>query len=74
MQRYRIKGTGNKKTFVEVLHQSSEGYRIRMIREDEWGSSETTDMLSRELFETCIRTGYFLSDAGEEEKAASGIA
>lgn len=74
MQRYRVKGSSELKTHVEVLEISAAGYKVRMVREGKWESSESVELISRDLFETCLRTGYFIRDEEQEHERASGIA
>ncbi len=74
MQRYRVKGGSSLKTLVEVLQISSEGYQVRMIREGKWEQSESIELISRDLFETCLRTEYFIPEEEDQLERASGIA
>lgn len=73
MQRYKVKGNDTMRTFVEVLEQSSRGYRVRVIRETRYETKESIELMSRELFETCLRTSYFIPEPVEGE-LLTGIA
>ena len=69
MKQYMVKGDGEYRTYVEVLHKDSRGYTVRMKKERSWGFKEETHTMSVQLFETCVRTGYFTaieSDAREQ--------
>jgi hypothetical protein len=58
-------------TWIEVLQRSSEGYRVRIIRDDGWEQLETIESMGSELFETCLRTGYFYPDKELDRQTAS---
>jgi hypothetical protein len=76
MQRYRVKGNDKIRTIVEVIEQSAEGYRVKMIRETSFDRSQSIEILSKDLFETCLRTSYFIPETPEmdEEELFTGIA
>lgn len=74
MSQYRIQGNGSVESSIEVLEHTSEGYRIKMIRQGQYERNESIEMMSRELFETCLRTGYFTPVESHSEGLASGIA
>ncbi len=66
MKHYMVKGNGEYKTYVEVLEKSSSGYTIRMKHERRWGFKEEIHRMSVNLFDTCLRTGYFIEvETGE---------
>ena len=66
MKHYVVKGDGEYRTYVEVLEKSSSGYTLLMKQERRWGFKETTHQMSTSLFETCLRTGYFIAaESGE---------
>ncbi len=60
MKQYIVKGNGEYKTYVDVLEKNSRGYKVRMKQERRWGYKEDIHQMSVSLFETCLRTGYFL--------------
>jgi len=60
MKRYMVKGDGEEKTLVEVLQKDSRGYTVRLKRERRWGIREEVHRMSEQLFNTCVRTGYFI--------------
>jgi hypothetical protein len=59
MQQYIVMGNGEYRTYVDVLEKNSRGYKVRMKQERRWGFKENVHEISRSLFETCLRTGYF---------------
>ncbi len=67
MKRYRVKGEGEGKTLVEVLQKDSRGYTVRIKRERRWGFKEEVLLVSDRLFETCLRTGYFMEMKADKQ-------
>jgi hypothetical protein len=59
MKRYIVKGSGDRKCFVEVLNKHRGGYTLMMKQERRWGYKEEIYEMSETLFQTCLRTGYF---------------
>jgi hypothetical protein len=71
MKRFVIKGTGEYKTYVEVLQKDRKGYTLRLLAEKRWGVEEQVHEMSVKLFESCVRTGYFIElPSGENAKYA----
>ncbi|MFO7849698.1 MAG: hypothetical protein R6V67_07035 [Spirochaetia bacterium] len=71
MKQYVVKGSGDHKTYVEVLQKDRAGYTLRMRAEKRWGVEEQVHKMSSPLFESCVRTGYFIElPADENEKYA----
>lgn len=60
MKRYMIKGDTEEKSRVEVVEKDSRGYTVRVLKERRWGVHEELHRMSIQLFETCLRTGYFI--------------
>ena len=54
---------------MTIVKETPEGYVIRIVRDLDGYEEVTTDFLSRELFECCIRTGY-LTEIEEPVKIA----
>lgn len=55
---YKVKGTGTVKTYLEILSEQDAGYDVRITSEYEDYSKTMDEFMSRELFDTCLRTGY----------------
>ena len=66
MKHYIVKGNGEYKTYVDVLEKSSSGYKVRMKQERRWGFKEDIYQMNSSLFETCLRTGYFIEVETDE--------
>ena len=67
MKQYVVKGGGEYKTYVEVLHKDRSGYKLRVREEKRWGVEEQVYRMSTNLFESCLRTGYFVELAADSD-------
>lgn len=65
MKHYSLKSLGNKNDYMTILKETEEGYVIRIVRDLDGYEEVKTDFLGKELFESCIRTGY-LSEIKED--------
>jgi hypothetical protein len=71
MKRFVVKGSGEYRTYVDVLQKDSRGYTLRLRAEKRWGVEEQTHRMTAKLFESCVRTGYFIEvPAGEKVRYA----
>jgi hypothetical protein len=62
MKQFTIKSEasaeGREPSFLELMDETEGGYFVRIVhRHDDWEDIHE-DFLSRELFDTCLRTGY----------------
>lgn len=69
MKSYSLKSLGNKNDYMTILSEQENGFVIRIVRDQDGYEDIKTDFLSKELFESCIRTGYLT----EIEAAAVAI-
>jgi len=67
MKRYMVKGTENNMRIVEVLQKDRGGYTVKVKQEKRWGFKEEVHQMSADLFETCLRTGYFIEIKSETQ-------
>ena len=58
MKSYSLKSLGNKNDYMTILSEQENGFVIRIVRDQDGYEDIKTDFLSKELFESCIRTGY----------------
>lgn len=68
MIQYRVKSSKGMNTFMEIVKQRKHGYDVRITCVYEDYKKEIEEYLSKELFQTCLRTGYLTpiaSDTGE---------
>jgi len=55
---YRVKGRGSFSTFVEIIEEYDDSYKLLMKRVSDSSVREKTEMMSKHLFELCVRTGF----------------
>lgn len=58
MKTYSLKSLGNKNDYMSILKETEDGFVIKIVRDLDGYDDVTTDFLSKELFDSCIRTGY----------------
>ena len=58
MKSFAMKSIGNKQDFLTIVREMNDGYVVRIIRDLDGYEDVKTDYISKELFESCIRTGY----------------
>jgi len=49
---------GNSPSILELIDETEGGYFVRIVHKHEDWEDVKEDFLSRELFDTCLRTGY----------------
>ncbi len=62
---YRVKGEGSFTTYVEILEEFDDSYKLIMKRVTESSVREKTEMMSKHLFELCVRTGFLTAVKSE---------
>lgn len=55
---YKVQGLNGFETVISVLDECDSKVDILMTSVTAWGRNESNEELSRELFESCVRTGY----------------
>ncbi|HAK44635.1 MAG TPA: hypothetical protein DCO79_01765 [Spirochaeta sp.] len=60
MVQYRIKSSKEINNFLNILGERNDGFDVLIINEHDDYRREVKDFLSKELFETCLRTGYLI--------------
>jgi hypothetical protein len=58
MKEYKVKASSGTKTFMKVIREESDGYRVLIRTISEYSEKESEQYLSRHLFDACLRTGY----------------
>ncbi len=58
MKQYMIKSTGQDSSLVQLLREAEGGYLVRIVHRHEGWEEVKEDFLSRDLLDTCLRTGY----------------
>lgn len=57
MDFYRLKSS-NHTDYMTILREMEDGFVVKIVRDRDGYEEETTDFLSKSLFESCLRTGY----------------
>ncbi len=65
MKNYSLKSIGNQNDFLTILSHETDGYTIKILRNINGKNVESTDFISNEVFESCIKTGY-LTEISEQ--------
>ncbi len=71
MKNYYIRGLAGSSDYLSVLEENDEGLMVRIYRDQDGYEKIIDDVMSRTLFDSCVRTGYLLE---MEEAAAVAIA
>jgi hypothetical protein len=69
MKSYTLKSIGNSSDYMTVIREMEDGYVVRIVRDRDGYNEVKTDYISRELFDSCIRTGY-LTEISQPVKVA----
>ena len=43
---------------MTIIREMEDGFEVKIVRDQGGYEEETTDFLSKSLFESCLRTGY----------------
>lgn len=58
MKTFAIKSTDRTPSLLELVNEKEDGFVVRIVRHrDDW-DDVSEEFMTRELFETCVRTGY----------------
>jgi hypothetical protein len=58
MVHYKVKGGHSASTYLEIIEETAEGYTVSIVQEFENCRKVTQEFMGRDLFESCLRTGY----------------
>jgi hypothetical protein len=58
MKDYRIRGNEDYTTYVSLVEEFDDSYRVVIKKVGDSSTHEKTEMLSKHLLELCVRTGY----------------
>lgn len=67
MKSYTLKSIGNVSDYMTILREMDDGFVVRIVRVRDGYDEVKTDYISRELFDSCIRTGYLTEIEDVEE-------
>ena len=57
MDFYKIKST-NPADYMTIVREMEDGFIVKIVRDRDGYEEVITDVLSKTLFESCLRTGY----------------
>ncbi|GAB6088658.1 hypothetical protein [Spirochaeta dissipatitropha] len=57
---FKIKGMSGIDTYLEILNEESDGYTVHMHSTTQYGESDSREYISKDLFKSCLRTGYLI--------------
>lgn len=72
MKSYTLKSIGKKSDYMTIIREMEDGFVVKIIRDMDGYEDIKTDYISKELFESCIRTGY-LTEITETVKMAANF-
>lgn len=58
MKSYTLKSIGKNTDYMTIVREMDDGFVVRIVRDLDGYQDVKTDYISRELFDSCIRTGY----------------
>ncbi len=70
MKDYRIQGNEDFTTYVSLVEEFEDSYKVIIKKVGNSSTREKTEMLSKHLLELCIRTGY-LSEVNQVQMQLS---
>lgn len=71
MIQYKVKGNETVETYLEIVKEKTEGFDVLITCVCEDYKKEMTEYMSKDLFNTCLRTGYITEIAAEKESLIS---
>ena len=66
---FRVKGVAGIETVIQVLNEAEDGYDVHIRSVSDYIVRESDEYVSRDLLESCLRTGY-LSEVRSESVIA----
>ena len=58
MKTFAIKSTDRAPSVRELVGEGEDGFVVRIVRHRESWDDVSEEFMTRELFDTCVRTGY----------------
>ncbi len=59
MKQYKIKGIDGHETYLKIIEECGDGYKVNIISIRDERIKEKQEFIGRHLFDVCLRTGYF---------------
>ena len=73
MAYYTLKSIGNSSDYMTIIKETEDGFVVRIVRDKDGYDDIKTDLISKSLFESCIRTGYLTKIETAEDRMAANI-
>jgi hypothetical protein len=70
MKRYRVKSQTGKTEYIEIIGEIEDGYLIRLTRLFEGNERISEEIMTRHLFNICLKTGYIYETPEEAGSVA----
>ena len=70
MDFYKLKSS-NPTDYMTLIREMEDGFEVKIVRDRGGYEEETTDFLSKSLFESCLRTGYIEKISKNNKLAAN---
>ena len=71
MERYALKSLGNSADYIMILRETDDGFIVRIVRDRDGYEDVATEFMSRQLFDSCVRTGYLKKIEYEAKNAVN---
>jgi hypothetical protein len=68
--RYYITCEKGRSEFLDILRETSDGYYIRLTRIKDDYEKTIEEFISKQLFDTCLNTGYIKQETISEQLSA----
>ncbi|MDR0599992.1 MAG: hypothetical protein LBG84_07930 [Treponema sp.] len=70
MKRYSVKSRPGRSEYLDILTETEEGYRIRLVTQCDGDEKIREDFIDHHLFAICVKTGY-LSEVAADSTGSS---
>ena len=58
MKKFRVKGSENYPEILTILHEAEDKLNVLLEKNNGYGIESREEIVSKQLFESCIRTNY----------------
>lgn len=58
MKSYTLKSIGKNTDYMTIVRELEDGFVVKIVRDMDGYDDIKTDYISKELFDSCLRTGY----------------
>ncbi len=69
MKKFTLKSIGKNTDYMTIIRELEDGFVVKIVRDMDGYNDIKTDYISKELFDSCVRTGYLTEI---KEKVAIG--